>query len=289
MRKHSRFALAVAFVLLAQAQAQAQSFVNYTGGSYNQNFDSLPFSNNVSVSEANPVTINGQTYFFNNASLDFATAIDGTGPTNSSSGGLGLFNTMSGWYGSGTVTTRVGAQPGDQTQGGIISFGGLTSGNRALGLQSANGSGITIFGLKLVNDTGSGISAINLSFVGELWRQATAKTINFAYVVTNMAASIPTSGATPLGSISFTGGTAGPVDGTLAINETNINLNAVSISDWGSNQALWLTWQTATAAGSSQGIAIDNLSFSAVSVPEPSTLTMVGLGMLGILSLRRRR
>ena len=73
----------------------------------------------------------------------------------------------------------------------------------------------------------------------------------------------------------------------MAANETNINLSAVSISDWGNNQALWLTWQTATAAGSSQGIAIDNLSFSAV--PEPSTVTMVGLGLLGMLSLRRRR
>jgi hypothetical protein len=287
VRKYSLFGLAGALALLAQIGAQAQSFVDYTGGSYNQNFDSLPFSNNVSISEANPITISGQTYFFNNASLDFAAAIDGTGPTNSSSGGLGLSSTMSGWYGSGMVTTRVGAQPGDQTQGGIISFGGLTSSNRALGLQSANGSGITTFDLKLVNDTGSNISDINLSFVGELWRQATAKTINFGYAVTSATAGLPTSGATSLGAISFAGGTAGPVDGTLAANETNINLNAVSISNWGANQALWLTWQTATAAGSSQGIAIDNLSFSAV--PEPSTVAMVGLGVLGMLSLRRRR
>ena len=115
VRKFISFTLAGVLTLLAQAGARAQSFVDYTGGSYNQNFDSLPFSNNVSVSEANPVTISAQTYFFNNASLDFAAAIDGTGPTNASTGGLGLSATMSGWYGSGTVTTRVGAQPGDQT------------------------------------------------------------------------------------------------------------------------------------------------------------------------------
>ena len=285
MRRYSLFGL-VGALALAQTGA-AQSFVDYTGGIYNQAFDSLPFSNNVSVSEANPVTISGQTYFFNNGSLDFAAAIDSTGPTNSSTGGLGLSSTMSGWYGSGAITTRVGAQLGDQTQGGIISFGGLASGNRALGLESANGSGITTFALKLVNDTGSSISAINLSFVGELWRQATAKTVNFGYVVANTSASLPTSGSTSLGSISFTGGSAGPVDGTLGVNQTNINLTAASISNWGDNQALWLTWQTATAAGSSQGIAIDNLSFSAV--PEPSTLALVGLGVLGMLSLRRRQ
>ncbi|HXI83997.1 MAG TPA: PEP-CTERM sorting domain-containing protein [Verrucomicrobiae bacterium] len=285
MRRYSLFGL-VGALALAQTGA-AQSFVDYTGGIYNQTFDSLPFSNNVSVSEANPVTVSGQTYFFNNGSLDFAAAIDSTGPTNSSTGGLGLSSTMSGWYGSGAITTRVGAQLGDQTQGGIISFGGLASGNRALGLESANGSGITTFALKLVNDTGSSISAINLSFVGELWRQATAKTVNFGYVVANTSASLPTSGSTSLGSISFTGGSAGPVDGTLGVNQTNINLTAASISNWGDNQALWLTWQTATAAGSSQGIAIDNLSFSAV--PEPSTLALVGLGVLGMLSLRRRQ
>ena len=285
MRRYSLFGL-VGALALAQTGA-AQSFVDYTGGIYNQTFDSLPFSNNVSVSEANPVTVSGQTYFFNNGSLDFAAAIDSTGPTNSSTGGLGLSGTMSGWYGSGAITTRVGAQLGDQTQGGIISFGGLASGNRALGLESANGSGITTFALKLVNDTGSSISAINLSFVGELWRQATAKTINFGYVVANTSASLPTSGSTSLGSISCTGGSAGPVDGTLGVNQTNINLTAASISNWGDNQALWLTWQTATAAGSSQGIAIDNLSFSAV--PEPSTLALVGLGVLGMLSLRRRQ
>jgi len=285
VRRYSLFGL-VGALALAQTGA-AQSFVDYTGGIYNQTFDSLPFSNNVSVSEANPVTVSGQTYFFNNGSLDFAAAIDSTGPTNSSTGGLGLSSTMSGWYGSGAITTRVGAQLGDQTQGGIISFGGLASGNRALGLESANGSGITTFALKLVNDTGSSISAINLSFVGELWRQATAKTVNFGYVVANTSASLPTSGSTSLGSISFTGGSAGPVDGTLGVNQTNINLTAASISNWGDNQALWLTWQTATAAGSSQGIAIDNLSFSAV--PEPSTLALVGLGVLGMLSLRRRQ
>jgi hypothetical protein len=76
------------------------------------------------------------------------------------------------------------------------------------------------------------------------------------------------------------------VDGTAAINQTNINLNAVAISNWGPDQALWLTWQIASSTGGGQGLAIDNLSFSAV--PEPSTVALVGLGVLGMLSFRRR-
>lgn len=290
MHRNKLIMMFAAAVLVAQVRTKAQSFVDYStiGTNYSQDFNSLPYTSNVAVSAANPVTINSQVYTFNNTGLEFAAPIDGSGTTNTSTGGLGLLLTMPGWYGAGTVTTRYSAQEGSATQGGITSFGGLTSTNRALGLMSANGSGITTFGVKLVNDTGVDLTSINLSFTGELWRQATAKTINFGYLLTNTTASLPLSGTTGLGAISFAGGSAGPVDGTLAGNETNITFSAQSLSSaWHNGDALWLTWQTATAAGSSQGIAIDNLSFSAV--PEPSTLVLVGSGLMGLLVLRRRK
>jgi hypothetical protein len=41
--------------------------------------------------------------------------------------------------------------------------------------------------------------------------------------------------------------------------------------------------------GPSQGVAIDNFSYSAAPVPEPSTYAMLGLGLLGMGLLRRRQ
>jgi hypothetical protein len=294
VRKYTSFALAGVLTLLAQAGTRAQNFVDYTGGSYNQNFDSLPFTTNVEVNTANTVTINGQVYTFSSAghsTFDFAAPIDSSGVNAGSTGGLGLASTMSGWYGGAATLIRVGATAGGQTTGGDISFGasnGVNQANRALGLLATSTTGGTTFGLELVNDTGSSISAINLSFVGEMWRNGVAKTNAFGYAITSLTNGLPAA-ATALGAFSFTPNNTGSfaVDGTAAINQTNINLNAVAISNWGPDQALWLTWQIASSTGGGQGLAIDNLSFSAV--PEPSTVALVGLGVLGMLSFRRRR
>jgi hypothetical protein len=281
--------------LLAQTQTRAQGTydVDYTGGTYNQNFDSLPYTNNIAVNAANPITLAGTEYTFNGAagaSYAFADPVDSSGVTAGSHGGLGLSSTMSGWYGSATVFNQYGSQNGSMTKGGIISFGALTnSTSRSLGMLGTSTSGIPTFGLQVYNDTGSTISSINLSFLGELWHQQTAQNpITFGYAVTALTNGIPT-GATSLGTFgaNFATGASGAVNGDLAANQTNINLSAVSIGSWAPGQALWLTWTMSNSSGGEQGYAIDNLAFSAV--PEPSSLVLVLCGLGGLLAIRRRR
>ena len=120
---------------------------NALGALYTQNFDSLPDPEITTVNTANPVTINGVTYSLGNP-LNFAAPISAI-----AAGGLGLGATMSGWYGSAALTMKAGASAGDQSTGGIISFGPTTSAatNRALGLLATSSTGPTAFGVKLIN------------------------------------------------------------------------------------------------------------------------------------------
>jgi hypothetical protein len=65
----------------------------------------------------------------------------------------------------------------------------------------------------------------------------------------------------------------GPVDGTSPLNQTNLSVLDQTITNWPPGAALWLVWQMTDSAGSAQGLAIDNLSFSA-SVPLPVLLNL---------------
>lgn len=296
MKIHKLIAVAGLLALLAQTKTHAQGTydVDYTGGTYNQNFDSLPYTNGLAVNTADPIVLNNATYTFNNtagSSFAFADAPDTSGtPSGSSTGGLGLSSTMPGWYGTATVLNEYGSQDGSKTRGGIISFGALSSStSRSLGLLGTGTSGIPTFGLQLYNDTGSAITSINLNFVGELWHQQTADNpITFGYAETALTNGIPT-GVTFIGTFgaNFATGASGAVNGDSSANQTNISLSAVSVGSWAPGQALWLTWTMSSSVGGEQGYAIDNLSFSAV--PEPSSLVLVAAGLSAMLVIRRRR
>jgi hypothetical protein len=250
--------------------AQAAGIPYLTAGDvYNQNFDSLPDPGLTSVNSANPVTINGITYSLSNP-FDFAFPVSASG----TNGGLGL-SSLAGWYGladpTASVGTRFGATDGDQTTGGQISFGLPNSSNRALGLLATSTTGYTAFGLKLINGTSQTLNFMNLQFTGEVWRQSDlAKTLEFYYLIDPSATNVFLTSATaflPALNVSFptvaadVGGAA--VDGTAALNQTNLGVTNQVIAPWAPGAALWLVWEMASPAGKSQGLGIDNLSFSA--------------------------
>jgi hypothetical protein len=261
------------------------SFIPYTaaGSVYTQNFDSLPNPGSVSVNSANPVTIDGIAYSLPDP-FDFAAAPAASGQN----GGLGL-PAMAGWFGlaSSSSGARFGASCGDQTTGGVISFGPANSANRALGLLATSTTGPTAFGAKFINQTSNTFNLINLQFTGQLWRQSDkSKTLQFYYLVDPTAAlpfSTDFSAPVPGLNVSFPtlAGAAGglAVDGTLAANQTNLSIVNQTITNWPPGAALWLLWVMADSTGKAQGLAIDDLSFSALdttAVPAPE---------LGVVSL----
>jgi hypothetical protein len=281
----------------------AHSFVSYTNQLYFQTFDSLPDPGGVSVNSINnpgdPGTINGLAYSLANP-FDFAYPVI----NNSYVGGVGLPNTLNGWYGAADtlpdVTTpdgisRFGAQDGDQTTGGVIDFGpddvngGIVGTNRALGLLSTSTTGSTTFALKLINTSTNALNYINLSFIGELWHNGTgARVMSCGYALDNTSTnfvlsseSISNVNTTLVPGLAFsfpTAATVTTVDGTQPSNQVDLATNNLALSSpWQTNGALWLVWSiNYYGSGSGNGYAIDNLSVSGTTVPTtvPSATTL---------------
>jgi hypothetical protein len=257
------------------------SFIAYTapGSAYFQNFDSLPDPGAASVDSGNPVTIDGVTYSLANP-YDFAF----TALTNGSIGGLGL-PAMQGWFGSSALESRFGASDGDQTAGGQISFGPPDSSNRALGLLATSTTGATAFGAKFINNTGQSLNSITTQATGELWRQSNLpKTLQcFYWIDPTATAAMPSlpSANLPALNVSFpteasdVGGLA--VDGTAPTNQISLSLIDQSITNWPSGAALWLVWQMTDSTGKAQGLAIDNLTFSAAAAASTSNAPSLSL------------
>ena len=250
----------------------APSFIAYTTPAmvYTQYFDTLPNPGAVSVNADNPVTNNGVIYSLANP-YDFAFPAIASGGT----GGLGI-SSLAGWYGSSVATAQFGATDGDQTTGGLISFGLPNSSQRALGLLATSSTKGTAFGARFINGSGITLTRMNLQFTGEVWRQSNVpKTLQFSYFVdltgtntftTNVTAFIP---ALNVNIPTVPGDVNGvAVDGTSSLNQTNLSVLNQTITNWPPGAALWLAWRMPDSTGKAQGLAVDNLSFSA-SVPAP--------------------
>ena len=283
------------------------SFVAYSNQFYLQTFDSLPDPGSNSVNSINnpqdPGSIAGLSYSLANP-FDFAYPV-----INSSYvGGLGLSNTMPGWYGAADMLfpgvdgiSRFGAQDGDQTTGGVIDFGpndnnGVNGTNRALGLLSTGSTGSTTFALKLVNQSGSPLNYISLSFIGELWHNGTgSRVMSFGYTLDPTASDFlltaeSISNAVPVSNLFFSFPTAPvvtTVDGTQPGNQIDLGTNNLALaSPWTPGGALWLIWSIDFyGSGSGNGYAIDNLNFyaasNALAAPTLSGVTFNGSGTSG--------
>jgi hypothetical protein len=143
----------------------------------------------------------------------------------------------------------------------------------------------------LLNDTGITLNRMNLQFTGEIWRQSDlAKTLQFYYFVdptgnaafpTNPTASLPALNVSFPTVSADTGGVA--VDGTAPLNQASLGVLDQAITNWPPGAALWLVWQMTASTGKAQGLAIDNLSFSAsvlAPVPVPLTVQANGTNLL---------
>lgn len=189
-------------------------------------------------------------------------------------GGLGL-PALNGWYGWAAATAKFGATAGDQTTGGVNSFGLTNSSNRALGLLATSSTDGTAFGAKFINGTGTNLNYVDLDFVGEIWRQSdTPKTLQSYYWIDPTATNTWPLGVTaylPALNVSFPtvsgdkGGVA--VNGTSPLNQTNLCVFNRAIANCPPGAALWLVWQMTDNTGKAQGLAIDNFNFAATAQP----------------------
>jgi hypothetical protein len=305
------------------------SSISYSNQVYGQTFDILPDpgsggiskgivqQSGVSVNSLNnpydPGFINGLAYSLANP-FDFAYPVivngyvGGLGLTNGSVNIGGAPGSLAGWYGAadtnaadgvdapnGIGLTRFGAQDGDQSTGGVIDFGlndvndGILATNRALGLLTTSSTGSTAFGLKLINTSTNTLNYLNLSFIGELWRNNKAsRTMSFSYAIdptansfvlqsepknTNDTSPMPISGTIPVPNLAFSFLTNNGVqliqDGTQPSNQVSIVTNSMALATpWTPNAALWLVWSmNYYGQGTGNGYAIDNLSVSGTTVP----------------------
>jgi predicted extracellular nuclease len=225
--------------------------LSYTGGSYIQNFDTLPASGTFTLGSNGPLN-------FTDAPI--------------SASGLGGWS-LANYGGTGTVALfRVDAGAG--TSGSVYSYGTGTATERALGSLSS-GSTISRFGTSFVNNTGLPITQITLSYTGEQWRfggpsNHSVNTLKFEYAMG--ATSINTGTFTAASSLDFvepvsTGASAVSLDGNQAANRVAVSSTITGLN-WGPGETLVLRWSDVNDSGNDDGLAIDDLTFSTPVTPD---------------------
>lgn len=211
-----------------------------------------------------------------------------------STGSLTFVNdsTLSGWslFRSATGAMTVTAGTGSSNAGGFYSFGATGSSDRALGSVASGSTGTITYALALTNDTGADLSGFVLSFAGEQWRNGGSAAVQSLSVQYGFGAAYTaaTTALTSFDSVVNTT-TAAAVDGNGVGRVAG--LGGTVNTTWGAGQTLWITWTDVDNTGGDHGLAIDDVSFSAITaVPEPGTYAMLlaGLGAVGFVARRRR-
>ncbi len=190
-------------------------------------------------------------------------------------------STLAGWY---STRTTYNAGTGSSTTGALYSFGVAATNpltERALGGVGSGGTGTFYWAVCFVNNTGTTLTALDLSYVGEQWRDglpvpAAAHTLAFEYQVaapgTITDANTPVTGWTAFSSLDFTGprtGTsAGALDGNLPANRTAKSASLTTSVAPG-NEA-WLRWRDINDASNDHGLAVDDFSVTPQGVVAPT-------------------
>ncbi len=223
--------------------------LNYTGGSYTQDFDSLP------ATQGTEITLSG-----NGPHALHAAPLNATGLE-------GWFLAKHGGTGSNALfKVDNGAQ---FFSGAIYSYGASGSSDRALG-SLASGTTQSRFGFALNNNTGQTLTQFTISYVGEQWREGSgaANTLTFSYAIdptdlnTGNYVSAPT--------LNFTS----PINGTTDVNglvlDGNAPANRRAISAtvtgvvWPAGSRLIVRWTDVDDLSPDDALAIDDFVFTAV-------------------------
>lgn len=167
----------------------------------------------------------------------------------------------------------------------------------AFGTRPLDASGDMIMGWQIVNNTDETLESFSLGYTGEQWSSTTSNQNNQLVVayqldpVGDPIDDLADGTWTNIDDLTFNS----PID-NVADSSVNGNdpanrevLDPVTISelDWAPGQTLWIRWFDNNSNGTDQGLAIDDLSFTAFPIPEPSSAILLSAG-LGLLVARRR-
>ena len=155
------------------------------------------------------------------------------------------------------------AGTGSGTGGDTYSFGATSSTERALGTL-LSGTLTPTIGAAFANNTGGTITAIDVAYAGEQWRLgATGRADRLDFQYSLNATDLTTGTWTDVDPLDYqvpvTAGTVGLLNG-------NANRTAVSATIAGlaipAGQTFWIRWNDFNAAGSDDGLAVDDFSLT---------------------------
>lgn len=293
---------AIAICLAIAAVTQTQAAITYLGGTYSQNFDTLP---------------NGpRNTSLGNTPLGWIDDTAAPAAGNFSIVGWYLFNpdtsNSEGGF-NGNQRLRVGGTPTTSAAGSFYAFGDADSTDRALGAVPsgtiAESNTDIHYGLRLTNDTGNTLTQFTVDYTAEQWRSATpvagrpagnqSVTLDYRLGGTDLDAEpfidIPGGGFDSIiDSPPLTGDppVANPhLNGNDPANRLTGQGATVTGINWAPGEDLWVRWSqtnvfSAEGEIADHGLAIDDLTFSA-QVPEPTGVALAALAAMALLAYRR--
>ncbi|NQX02576.1 metallophosphoesterase, partial [bacterium] len=240
--KNSRYALLAA---LAVCPANAQ--VAYTGGVYNQNFDSLPGTTNNTLNTAwsDNSTLPG--WYANKATFSVTDATIG-----------------------GTAAAFLPTAAANPNNVGLFSLGSAASADRALGSRATAavaGNDPVLYGVRLVNNTAQTLTSFTVTYTGEQWFKSGKTTadsllVDYQLGATSIAAGTWTAATGGTFTSLVNTATAATLAGNTAANRRGIAVKVTGVS-WAPGTELWVRFRDADNTGDEQALAVDDFNFVA--------------------------
>jgi len=174
---------------------------------------------------------------------------------------------------------------------------------RALGSAASGTPKTNVFGVWFKNDTASPLTSLTVGYTGEQWRNGgntAVQTLAFSYQVSAIGFSSPIDTATDgangwvgFSALSFltptTGAASAALDGNAAANRSVIGPTLLTGVTLNPGDSIFLRWRDIDDSGNDHALAVDDFSFAASVVPEPSTAALAGLAAFGLVCWRRVR